>query len=129
MKRGFFNYVLAAGMGLLLASGAAMGAYEFYMPSGQKVQGEMQGNRLFILVQGKRQVAPDGRYRTADGRFIIVQGGIAQADPSPKDPKGKGMAPASMNSMQRQGQGMQQMNQIPVPPPIVGQQRQQQMAR
>jgi hypothetical protein len=49
---------------------------DLYLPGGEKVQGEAQGNRLLLMTDKGQVPAPDGQYRLADGRVINVRGGV-----------------------------------------------------
>lgn len=101
------NRVLIAmfvALGMLAYGGIChAAAFDAFLPSGAKAKGNIVGNKLMLQGKGgKWSPAPDGVYRTGDGRSVVVQGGIV-ANPggaigpiesgvvTPSDLKSKGL--------------------------------------
>lgn len=51
--------------------------FAVFLPNGAKVRGQVVGNKLMLGGDtGKPTPAPDGIYKTGDGKSLVVQGGI-----------------------------------------------------
>lgn len=67
--------VLALALGMQCAALAAEVVY--FDQRGGRVQAEISGNRMILIGLNKeRRTAPDGVYKSLDGKSIVVQGGI-----------------------------------------------------
>ncbi|GEM_PF-6913226 len=72
-----FSLGMAAMFALLISIASHAAMMDFFMPNGQKVQGEVVGNKLMLKgVPVGMLPAPDGTYRGRDGKSIIVHNGI-----------------------------------------------------
>jgi hypothetical protein len=73
------NVVQAAGV-LALTLGVqstAFAASDYLNERGRRVQAEISGNRMILIGLNKaRKTAPDGLYKSLDGKSIVVQGGF-----------------------------------------------------
>jgi hypothetical protein len=69
---------LAVVLGGLGYAGLGVAAQvDYFLPNGQKVQGEVVGNKLMLKGgMGGTSPAPDGTYQGGDGKAIIIQNGI-----------------------------------------------------
>ena len=68
--------VVALALALGMQS-AALAASDFLTPKGERVQAEISGNQMILIGLNKeRKRAPDGIYKSLDGKSVVVQGGI-----------------------------------------------------
>jgi hypothetical protein len=65
---------VVAAFALLVSVDSYAATMDVFLPSGQKVQGEVIGNKL--MLKGGTLLAPDGKYKCVDGKSIIVHNGI-----------------------------------------------------
>jgi hypothetical protein len=118
-----------AGLGLLLAMGTALAAQEFVLPNGEKVQGDIKENRLLLIMPGGQVKAPDGKYRMADGRVLVVKDGAIQSGltigptinsigPKPDDPLLRSAARGSTGAAQQGPAASPQQPAMPAPQPL-----------
>ena len=93
--------LLACVLALPLAAQAALNADLVENAQGRQFHAEVQGNKLYLLGNGKKSLAPDGSYKT-EGGVLKVRGGVL-LNPQPEPPGVSGSLKKPVNPGEARG--------------------------